>query len=313
MRPDPDMRKKAGRALRIMIVPAALGLAAFLIYRISQQYTLEDIKQSVAAIPAVRLLAAGGFAALSYLCLTGFDWLAVRYVHHPLPYWKTAITSFTALSIGHNLGFAFLSSGAIRYRFYSRFGLNGREIVMAIGFCALTGAVGLTVLGGVSLLLSPALAGEYLRLPPATVIIIGGACLALAAVYLALSAVEWGTLRAGKWVINIPPLRLALGQTIIGPLNFAMVAACLYQAMAAVSDINYVALASIYVIGNFTAIMTHVPGGLGVLESVVMFFTGGGQVIGALVVFRVVYFLVPLAIGGSLFLLIESFRAVRDR
>src|SRR5918994_56761 len=128
MRPDPDMRKKAGRALRIMIVPAALGLAAFLIYRISQQYTLEDIKQSVAAIPAVRLLAAGGFAALSYLCLTGFDWLAVR------------------------------------YRFYSRFGLNGREIVMAIGFCALTGAVGLTVLGGVSLLLSPALAGEYMRL-----------------------------------------------------------------------------------------------------------------------------------------------------
>lgn len=313
MRFDPDTRRKAGRALRIMIVPAALGLAAFLIYRISQQYTLDDIRQSVAAIPAVRLLAAGGFAALSYLCLTGFDWLAVRYVHHPLPYWKTAITSFTALSIGHNLGFAFLSSGAIRYRFYSQFGLNGREIVMAIGFCALTGAVGLTVLGGVSLLLSPVLAGEYMRLPPATVILIGGACLALAALYLALSAIEWGTIRLGKWAISIPPLRLALGQMIIGPLNFAMVAACLYQAMAAVSDISYVALASIYVIGNFTSIMSHVPGGLGVLESVVMFFTGGGQVIGALVVFRVVYFLVPFAIGGSLFLLIESFRAMRDR
>jgi uncharacterized membrane protein YbhN (UPF0104 family) len=298
--------------LRYLIIPVALALAAFLIYRISRQYTLDEVLQSIAAIPVSRLLLAGSFAALSYLCLTGFDWLAVRYVHHPLPWWKTAVTSFTALSIGHNLGFAFLSSGAIRYRFYSRFGLNGREIVMAIGFCALTGAVGLLVLGGVSLLLSPTLAGEYLRLPRATVIAIGSVCLAVAAIYLVLSAVDWGTLRIGKWAITIPPLRLALGQTIIGPLNFAMVAACLYHAMAAVSDVTYVALAAIYVIGNFTAIMSHVPGGLGVLESVVMFFTGGGQVIGALIVFRVIYFFVPLAIGGSLFLIIESFRLVGD-
>ena len=80
------------------------------------------------AIPWTRLLAAGGFAAASYVCLTGFDALGVRYAGRPLAYGRVALASFTALSIGHNLGFAALSSGAVRYRFYRRWGLTGPAV-----------------------------------------------------------------------------------------------------------------------------------------------------------------------------------------
>src|SRR3712207_8967800 len=46
----------------------------------------------------------------------------------PLSYPKVALASFVSLSLGHNIGFAGLSSGAIRYRFYSRAGLTAEEV-----------------------------------------------------------------------------------------------------------------------------------------------------------------------------------------
>jgi hypothetical protein len=92
-----------------------------------------------------------------------------------------------------------------------------------------------------------------------------------------------------------------------------MVAACLYQGIAAVKDVSYLAVAASYVIANVTGMISHVPGGLGVIESVILFLMGGGQVIGAVLVFRVVYFFLPLALGGTAFLLIEGGLLLRSR
>jgi uncharacterized membrane protein YbhN (UPF0104 family) len=301
------------RAFKVLFFPAVILLAGYLVWRITRQYKLDEVMEAVGVIPKWRLMLAGVFAALSYLCLTGFDWLAVRYVGRPLPWRKCALASFVALSIGHNVGVAAFSSGAIRYRFYSRWGLSGAEIVKVIVFCALTVGLGLTILGGAALVLSPGLASEYTRLPRAVILLVGWGCLALAAAYLVLSAFDWRPLKIGKHSVRVPPLKLAAGQAVIGPLNFAFVAACLYQGIAAVADVGYPAVAASYVIANVTAMISHVPGGIGVIESVLLFLLGGGQVIGALLVFRIVYFLVPLAIGGTTFLLIEARLMLRSR
>jgi glycosyltransferase 2 family protein len=92
---------------------------------------------------------------------------------------------------------------------------------------------------------------------------------------------------------------------VIGPLNFAFVAACLYEALAATADVTYLGVATVYVTANVATLLSHVPGGLGVIESVVLFLLPGQQVIGALILFRLTYFLVPLCIGSLLFLIIE--------
>ncbi|AWI60483.1 hypothetical protein AB395_00005306 (plasmid) [Sinorhizobium fredii CCBAU 45436] len=105
---------------------AAIGVAAWLIYRTLRQYTFDEIVRSVLQIPVGHLLAGIGFVFLSYFCLTLFDTLAVRYVGQKLPYRQVALASFTSLSIGHNVGVAALSSGAVRYRFYSRWGIECR-------------------------------------------------------------------------------------------------------------------------------------------------------------------------------------------
>jgi uncharacterized membrane protein YbhN (UPF0104 family) len=300
LREEPD-RRPTWRNWRTYVFAAAVALAAFLIYRTLSRYSLDQLIASMSAIPAARLLAAGGFAAASYLCLTGFDYLALHYVGRPLPYPKAALASFTSLSLGHNIGVAFLSSGAVRYRFYSRWGLGAGDVAKLIVFCGVTVGLGLMILGGAALLIRPTLAADMTGLGNSTIVALGGVCLALPTCYLVLCACVRRPLRLRRWSVAPPSLRLALGQVVVGPLNFACVAACLHQALAAVADVSYPAVASVYVIANTTALVSHVPGGLGVIESVVMYLLPEAELIGALLVFRFVYFLVPLAVGVTVF------------
>jgi uncharacterized membrane protein YbhN (UPF0104 family) len=140
------------------VVLATVLLAGFLLYRTLSRYSFDEVVAAVWAVPSSRLALAAGFAAASYLCLTGFDALALRYVGKPLPYRKIALASFTSLSLGHNIGLAALSSGAIRYRFYSRWGLSACDVAKLIAFCAVTVALGLATLGAAALLLRTDLA-----------------------------------------------------------------------------------------------------------------------------------------------------------
>lgn len=295
------------RIWKPLIAILVIGLAAFLLYRTLSRYSFDELQNAVAAIPFVRLAASGAFAAASYMCLSGFDYLALRYVGKPLPYHKAAWASFTSLSIGHNIGLAFLSSGAVRYRFYSRWGLTAEQVAKVIVFCGFTVGLGLMVLGGTALLLRATLAVEITGLSKPVLVALGLVCLALPALYLVLAALVKRSLRVWRWNLEIPPLRLALAQVAVGSANFACVAACLHQVLAAVTDVAYMGVASVYVIANTTALISHVPGGLGVIESVVMYLLPGQDLIGPLLVFRFVYFLIPLTIGIAIFLATELF------
>jgi glycosyltransferase 2 family protein len=295
--------------LKRVAAVVVLGLAAFLIYRTLSGYSLGEIVQSVKAIPPLRLLFALAFAAGSYFCLSWFDWLAVRYAGKPLPYRQCALASFCSLSLGHNIGFAALSSGAIRYRFYSRFGLTPGEIAKVVIFCGVTVGFGMITLAGVALLLRSDLAAGMIGLTQPLALALGGVCLAVSAAYVITSALLRGarTLKIRNWSLPMPPWKFALAQIGVGSANYVCVAGCLHQTLSAVGDVPYLAVAAAYVIANTGALITHVPGGLGVVESVVMFLLPGAGVIGALVMFRVIYYLVPLCTGGALFALTEIY------
>ena len=291
----------AMRGLTALILCAV----ALMLYRLFHRYSLEEVLASAATVPGHRLALAGGFAAASYACLTLFDFLALRAIGSPLPYRRAALASFVGLSIGHNVGFAALSSGAIRYRFYSRWGLSPGDVARLILYCAMTVGLGLAGLGGLALLVRPDLAQEVTGLAPSTVAGLGVVCLTLPVGYLVAAAVVRRPLAIRQWSIELPAPRIAFGQVLIGPVNFACVAACLHQAIAGVADVAYPGVAAAYVIANVTSLVTHVPGGLGVIEGVVLFLLPGADLIGALLVFRIVYYFVPLLIGSALFGLAE--------
>ena len=301
----PEEIRMIRRVLPTLIVIAIVTIMAVLLYRTLSRYDFADIQSALIAIPASRIALAGLFAAASYLCLTGFDALAVRYVGHPLPYHQTAIASFIALSIGHNVGLAALSSGAIRYRFYSRWGLSNAQVAKVIVFCGVTVALGLTTLGGLALLLHGPIATTATGLHHSSVIAIGIMLLVVPLAYVLLPLFYRGSVGIRRWSMEVPSAPMAMGQVFIGTLNFAMVAASLYQILAADSDVDYVTVAAAYVIANTIAISSHVPGGLGVLEGTILLLLPGAPVFAALIAFRAVYFFIPLLIGAPSFLIAE--------
>jgi glycosyltransferase 2 family protein len=292
-------------ALTTLLAVAGVGLAGFLLFRTFRTYSLEQILDAATSIPAARIAAAGAFAAASYFCLTLFDTLAVRHVGRELPYPKIALASFCSLSIGHNIGFAALSSGAIRYRFYSGYGLSLGEVAKIILFCAITVGLGLATLGSAALLLRPGLAERVIGIDRSSVLWIGAAAALVPLVYVVVAATVRGSLRVFRWSLEMPSLRIALAQIGIGAANFACVAACLHQVLTATSGVAYPEVAAAYVIANVATLLSHAPGGLGVIESVVSHLLPHAKVIGGLVAFRLVYFVVPLLIGGPLFALSE--------
>jgi hypothetical protein len=276
-------------------------IAAYLLHRALSAYDPGEIVQSIFAIPLPRLALGALFVACSYFSLTLFDALAVRYIRAKLPYRRIALASFTALSIGHTLGLAAASSGAIRYRFYSRWGIDAGDIAKIIVFCAMTAVLGLNTLLGLVLLMQADVAAKLLGFNRAVAFAFGAACLTFTALYVGLAAVLRRPLTIKRWKISMPPVKLALAQIFIGALNFCFVAAALYHLLPPTAGIGYFAVAAVYAIANFASIVSHVPGGLGVLEAVVIHLMPEASVIGALVVFRVVYFLVPFTIGVVVF------------
>ena len=276
-------------------------IAAYLLYRALSAYDRAKIAEAIFAIQRPSLALGALFVACSYFSLTLFDTLAIRYVGAKLPYRRIALASFTALSIGHTLGVAAASSGAIRYRFYSRWGMGAGDIARIILFCAMTAGLGLNTLMGLALLLQANVAAKLLGFSQAGAIALGAACLLLTALYVALAAVLHRPLTIRRWEIPIPPVKLALAQISIGTIDFCFVAAALYELFPAIVAVGYFAVATVYVLANVASIVSHVPGGLGVLEAVVIHVLPEVSVIGALVVFRFIYFLVPFAIGAVLF------------
>lgn len=296
-RSDPSGKGKRMKRSHILhaLVAGAVLVAGWLVYRTLSQYTWEDIRSSIAAIPAVNFALALAFAACSYVCLTFFDVLALRYAGKPLPYPRTALASFTSLSIGHNVGVAALSSGAVRYRFYSRWGLEAQEIAKLIVFCGVTVGLGLVTLAGICLLALPGTAGKVAGIGTGASLALGLACLLLGVIYLALAALVRGELKVRSWRFALPRPGIAALQIMVGTANFAFVAACLHQLLK--GDAGYMETTAAYVVGNLTALVSHVPGGLGVLETAIGYLLGSAASIGALIAFRAVYFFIPLPLG----------------
>ena len=295
------------------LLVAALCVAGLLLYRIFRQYSLEQIVQSVRSIPFPSFCTALLFAAASYLCLSCFDLLAIRSLGKSLPYRKIVLASFISLSLGHNIGFAGLSSGAFRYRYYSRWGLTAVDVAKIILFCGVTVGLGLITLGGLALIVNPGDAARLLRIDPASTRLFGLLALVVPVVYAGLAFFIRGRLRLWHWSFQLPRFSIALAQIGVGTINFMLVSACLHQMLSVFGDVAFFKSVTAYVLANSAILATHVPGGLGVLEATVSYVVPQEASIGALIAFRCSYFFIPLALGTTLLIVSELIFRRRSR
>ncbi|MFO1400931.1 MAG: bifunctional lysylphosphatidylglycerol flippase/synthetase MprF [Steroidobacteraceae bacterium] len=254
------------------------------------------------ALPAVGAALAG--TALSYWLLGFYDVLALRYLERPVPYRRALFTAFIAYAFGHNLGVAAFTSSAVRYRLYSAVGLGAADVAAVAAFCAVTTAIGLAALAGVAFLAEPDLAGALWHLHAGAVRLAGVGLLAAIAAYALWSFLGPRQLEIRGWSLRTPRPRIALAQVLVGVVDLAVSAAVLWWLLPAGAPIGPLAFAGVYALAMAAGIVSHVPGGLGVFESLMVLGLHGmpaTQVVGALLAWRVIYNLLPLAVAALLF------------
>jgi len=263
-----------------------------------------DVLVTFRALPARTLGVAAGLALVSYLLLGTFDRLALQYVGRHVSYWRTQLTSFIASTVGHNLSLAALTAGALRYRLYSGAGLAATEIATVVGFCSLTNGIGLATVAGLSLLFAPQEAATLLHTQRVLAWPVGA--LLVGAV---LAYVVWGSNRARAiewrgWSLAAPGRPLVIAQVLLSAGDLLVAAGVLWTLLPAAAQVDFVSFAGVFAIACIAGVVSHIPGGFGIFESVVVLALPQiprDQLLASLLAYRLIYYLLPLALAALLF------------
>lgn len=320
-----SMRLKPLRIAHIvspLVALALFALALAVLHRELHTYSYSDIVDSFGRISSRKIILSVCFTLLSYFVLTIYDVLSVRYIKERLAYVKIATASFIGYTISHNLGFSILTGGAARYRLFSNWGLSAVQIAQAIAFSGITFWLGFCVLCGAALIVSPPDWPQVLGKMPLSMRPLGVVFLFSAGGYLLFWAVRRRALKFGDLEFPEPPLRLSLTGIFVSAVDWTLAASVLY-ALLPPSDVSYLQFLGIFQLSQIAGLLSHVPGGLGVFETVVVLFysqrVAMPEILGALLAYRLIYYIAPLACSLTLFLsheiLVqhESVRRIFDR
>jgi phosphatidylglycerol lysyltransferase len=295
------------------LLGAALFFAALaVLHRELRDVRYADLSAAVASLPPGRVLLALLLTALNYLVLTGYDQLAVAYAGRRLDRGRVALAGFVSYAISNSLGFGMLSGAAVRLRFYARWGVSAADLSRIVLFQTTTFWLGLLVLGGTTIGLAP---HPWLRELPGAPLgrALGLALLGLGLAYAVLPLLRRTPLRVGRLEVPVPSARLAAGQFVLSVLDWGLAAAVL-QVLLPPGAVPFGELLGAFLAAQIAGLVSHVPGGLGIFETILVLalkpYLPAGTVLPALVLYRVVYYLLPLAAALAL-VVIEEIRERR--
>lgn len=294
-----------------------LALSLWAISNELREYNYRDVLSSLTAIPRSSLTLGIGLTSLGYLAMTGYDTLAFRYIRRPLAYSKIAFTNFISCATSNTIGFALLTGSAIRYRFYSAWGVSPIAIAQIIAFVNFSFWLGLFAVGGVMFILNPLAAPTQLHLPFISVRPVGFIFLLLVVSYLLGSIVSKRPLTIRAQEFRFPSLKLSLAQIVISSLDWSLAAVVLYTLLPASTPLSYPGFLGIYLLAMTVGVISNVPGGLGVFETVVLLLLSpqvpAAAVLGSLLAYRGVYYFLPLAVATAMLGLYEVYQRLKAR
>ncbi|WP_445191664.1 bifunctional lysylphosphatidylglycerol flippase/synthetase MprF [Sphingomonas sp. Tas61C01] len=294
-------RHRLALSIAALLLLAVLAIVA--LERLTQEIRFADVRGAVHALSATQLAAAIGFTALSYLMLTLYDVVALRIIGRELPWRTAALASFSSYTLSHNLGLSLLTGGSARYRVYTAAGLDGPDVARVIGIAGVTFWVGIAAVAGAALLLQGtpiAFAGVVVSTALAHAI---GATMIVALVVLVVTCGRRRTpLRVWRFSVPLPTSGQALAQIGVAMLDTAAAAAALYVLVPGATPASFPFFVLAWALGMLAAVVTHVPGGVGVFEAVVLAVVPGDRVaiFAALIAYRVIYYLLPLALAAAM-------------
>lgn len=285
-----------GTVASLLIVIAS----GFVLWRIAREVSPSELRAAFASASLEQIAFACALTALSYLALTGYDALALRQLRLKVKYTTTALASFTSYAVSFTLGFPLITGGTVRYWIYAPKGLSAAQVASLTVVAGITFWLGMGVVLGYSLILETQAVAVLARAKESLVRGLGAASLAAVAAYLVWVAVKRRVVRIQGWRLELPGLSVSLAQMCLGIVDVTAAAAVLYFLLPAGHGLSYETFLAIYVAAVMLGIASHAPGGIGVFEATMLLALSHlprEPLLGALLLFRLVYYLVPFILA----------------
>ncbi len=307
----------AGQRLRNLVSfaigAAMLLLALWVLRRWAAHVSLEDLQSELRAIRPSRIVLAILFSLASFVALFGYEYYACRFIGRPIGWLQAGIISFITQSIAHAVGFAVFVGATVRYKLYSGYGFGLFEVAKIQVFFTATFGLGCLTLAGGTLLIEPYVLARAVGVSELWWRLLGSGLLAVV-----LAVLVWGTwfhrpIRIGGQVFELPCARVTALQILLGVTDLGCVAAALHVLLPNELGLGYFETLGVFVAAITLGLISHVPGSLGVFEGAALVLIDPAPeltaaVIGALIMFRACYYMLPLLLGSILFAGLEARR-----
>ncbi|MBM3392679.1 MAG: UPF0104 family protein [Betaproteobacteria bacterium] len=296
--------------------PAAAELLAAGDFWLSLRIIAESIGRSIGNVPASGYLLAALSALAAYAALAWYDRIALIHLnrHQDISWLFIASCSFVTYALGHNIGASVLSGGLVRLRAYGACGLSAIQVAILVTLCSFTFAYATVLLMGVVFVIYPEIVQPladlvpYLALPPPLIRTIGAVMLALCALYVLGSWRGFKPLHFRNVHIVYPRLHVVARQLIAGPMELISAAGIIYFVLPEAGNPGFLTVLGAFLLSFSAGLLSQTPGGIGVMEAVflaLLHTVAPSDVIAALLIWRLMYLLIPLAISLPLVVTFE--------
>jgi len=285
----------------VFISVTIITVAVVVLYNMLREIDFDDVMDAVEAVEKHDVATAAVFVAAGYFTLTFYDLFALRTIgRSDIPYRVAALAGFTSYAVGHNVGASAFTGAAVRYRVYSAHGLSAIDVAKVCFIAGLTFWLGNATVLGLGIIIAPQAASAIDQLPPLANRLFAVLIVGVLAAYVAW---VWKTPRiVGRhnWVVTLPNGPLTLVQIAVGIIDLCCCAAAMYMLVPDEPYIGFVTLAVIFVAATLLGFASHSPGGLGVFDAamlVALWQFDTEDLVAGLLLFRLLYYLVPFAIS----------------
>ena len=302
--------KKYLRYAGHLLICAIFIFAIYLLYHKLKAYSIAQIRECIEQIPYARMFLSLFLMVINYGILVGYDWLALIAIHKSLPLPRVGLVSFVGQAVSYNFG-ALLGGTSVRYRFYTAWGFSITDIVRLVLMLAVTFWVGALGLCGLVFIFWPPVIPETIaaNMPITDVRVLGYILLAIASSYLALCFFVRKPMHVFGKEFVFPSPRIAIAQAIVAGVDLIAAAACMYVLLPGNIGLGFMDFLPGYLLAQVAVVLTHIPGGVGVFELVILELThtpNAQGVFAAVLLFRLIYYIIPLLAAAILLAIYEA-------
>lgn len=292
--------KRLGIAASLLII----ALAVTTLIRTLKGVEINVILAALQDTSPLQIALAAACVVCAFFTLTFYDLFALRTIGKKhVPYRIAALSSFTSYTVGHNIGATVFTGGAIRFRIYSEWGLSAIDVAKICFISGLTFWLGNLFVLGIGLIWHPEAATPMNLLPSWINRLIGVGGIVGIGAYLFWLFLDRRELGQNGWKVTLPSARLTLLQIAIGVVDLGFCALAMYILMPSHPELDFLSLSVVFILATLLGFASHAPGSLGVFDAAMLVALpqfGKEHLLAALLVFRVLYFVIPFIVSVTI-------------